>query len=520
MSNNWTVLFKGNRNVITYSSILDKNNNIYIVGYVEGGTSLSESSYILIGDKKYTRNTYNSAGFVVKINNGNVEWFKWIDGLLGQAVYSISIDKENNFVYLTGLINSNLNIDNVEYISPTKTKAGFITKISINGIVSWVKWIDGSNVDVGYSCVVDSKNNIIISGISYSNSIISLSAITPTRKSNITSSSIISTSSTSSTSNNLASYILKLDENGNYIWFKWIDGNKDDKIYYIVVDSFDNIYATGDSLSSTITIDDKKFIRENINKSIYLTKFNSNGENQWFNWISGNINDNLPILICDKFDYIYLCGNSQSPNIVINSIGYPRKNNDIKISLPFIIKFENDSISWFKWIESTTHVFGSSLQIDKQNYLYITGLSTAPTIQIDDIKINNESKNDNSYLIKMKYNGSIEWGTWIYNFDNFDNKISQINVINTLIDDNYNIYFNIVSNSNFIYFSGSKINSNESSINKYGILFKYNIKDIIYEKPIIYAYIISNKFYMYAFYGLLVIFIIFIIISLYLRYKK
>jgi hypothetical protein len=535
MSNNLNILFKGNKSVSITSSIKDNNNNIYIVGTTDGATTQAEVSFIQIGEIKYTRNTYTTSGFVVKINNNNnVIWFKWIDGLLGQYVKSISIDKNYNNIYLAGYAKSNINIDNIEYPS-NRSVAGFITKISKDGILSWLKWIDGAKIDGILSCVTDSSNNIILTGISQSDTINSLPLITSSTNTSSSNTSSSNTSSDSTSSRNISStstssrnisststsppesiqkaFILKLDESGNYIWFKWINGDKDSDINSVVVDSLDNIYITGETQAYTINIDTNTFNRQNYNITIYFTKIKPNGTVEWFKWISGNIYDFSPILVCDIYDYIYLYANSNSPTIIINTSGYSRKTKDMKVSLPFVVKFVNDTVSWFKWIDGAAHILSTSLQIDKQNHLYLTGYTSCPTIEINDVKINNVSKNDNAYLLKIKYNGDLEWCSWIYNLDNVDNKVSKINIVNTLIDNDYNIYFNIVTNSNNIYFNNDKILSTTNRINNYGLVFKYNIKDILHEKPVIYEYIINNPFYMNAFFGLLIFFIIYVLLK-------
>ena len=50
--NTFNTLFKGNRAVNITSSVRDKDNNIYVIGYVEGSTTQAETSFIEIGDKK------------------------------------------------------------------------------------------------------------------------------------------------------------------------------------------------------------------------------------------------------------------------------------------------------------------------------------------------------------------------------------------------------------------------------------------------------------------------------------
>jgi hypothetical protein len=516
MTENWSMLFKGNKTVNGYSCVKDDNNNIYVVGFSEGGTSLADASYIQIGETKYTRNTFSSATFIVKIHDNKVIWFKWLDSIFNVIGYSITIDKTNDFIYITGASIGNLSINNTEYTKVANSNVdGFIIKLSTDGNTSWFKWINGTENDYVYSCVVDSLNNVIIIGSSSSNLLTSLN--TPNRKNTLNTATTATTTTQSRPVADLGSYILKLNGDGEQLWFKWIDGNNDDKGLSVVLDSQNNIYVGGNSLSSTINIDTNRYTRTNENKTIYLTKFKPDGINEWFNWISGSVNDNLSSLLCDKYDYIYLCGNSQSSNIIINSIGYSRKNSDIKILLPFIIKFSNNTVNWFKWIESKKDVIITTMQIDKQNNLYISGHTSAENISINDTVFNNESKNDNAFLGKLKYNGDLEWNTWIYNLDKLDNKIISISVGNIIIDNDFNIYLNLNSNSNFIYFNGEEISSTPSSVNMYTLLFKYNIKDIIFEKQKLFVYIVNNQFFMYSFYILLVCIIIYILWMFYIK---
>lgn len=521
--NSWSVLFEGNNNIISYSFTKDINSNIYVCG-------TTDTNVITIDKIEYKANTETSCGFITKITkDGKVEWFQFIAGVLLQAAYSITIDANNN-TYITGISNQNIIIDTTEYNNDDKTASGFLIKFNTNGKVEWVKWINGSNIDYGYSTAVDSNNNIYVVGASISPSInnniptrglktttstttnaADTSSSTTTTATNADADASSSASSTTTTAIeplDCAGFIIKFDIDGNILWFKWIDGSNYDIAYAVAIDSRDNIYVGGSSKSSAIKIDDNEYSRINENdiESVYLFKLNTEGIVEWFTWIAGNYIDIVSKVIIDMNDYIYLSGYSFSDYITINNNNYKRNNS--YTSGAFIVKFNNNQIEWFNWVEGDKDIFTYSMATDKVGNVYFNGSTDSNYILANNYKYDNKNSNTNTFLIKYTNKGKLEWTTWLYN-----EKVnsSQCVITDLLIDNDYNIFFNIYTNFNILTFNNEKITvSNNTSPALNTFILKYNINDFNFTNNSLFLFIITNKYKVYKYLFNMLLFIIFI----------
>ncbi len=507
----WSTLFEGNSDIISYSFVKDSKNNIYVSG-------TTNTNIIKINKVEYKKTSEDTGGFLTKLNtNGEIEWFKFIDGINRQSIYSVSIDSDNNS-YITGIALSNIIIDEIVYNKPDRSSSGFLIKFNKDGNVVWLKWINGSSIEYGYNTAIDSFNDIYVVGASISPSI---NDNLPTRglKSTITTTNT-STSTSAITRVDCAGYIIKFNSNGDTIWFKWIDGLRYDTAYTIALDSKNNLYVSGSSTSPSIKIDNNEYSRLNYNESIYLTKINRTGTVEWFKWISGNIIDTISKVVVDSNDYIYLNGYSMSEFITIDTINYPRiKDLSPESMASYIIKFNNDKVEWFYWIEGTTDIYSYSMAADKVSNLYLCGSTESPYIIINNRKYENKNKNNNSFMMKINQKGKVEWNTWLYN-NKVSDKLTEITISDLLIDNDFNIYFNVYTNANLIYFNNEEllVSSNENpELNTF--IFKYSITDFVFNDNSIYIFIITHKHRIYKYLFNSLLFIIFIY-TIWLLYKN
>ncbi len=528
MSNySWYTLLDGDNNTFTNTFVKDNLNNIFISGY-------SDSKIINIGDKTYSRNSDSDAGYILKLDlYGNPVWFHWIDGALSESGTSLSIDSNNN-IYLVGYSNSDqVIIKGVSYNKNNTTNGGFIIKFNQSGNVVWFKWLDGANSDYGYSSVIDTTNNIYIVGVSNSIS--------------------INGQTTKSTTTGAAGFLIKMNVDGSLVWFKWIDGPKFDDSYSIVLDSENNIYISGNSSSSSIKVNNNEYKRDNNNQSVYLIKLDSAGNDKWCLWISGDNQDFISSLACDKFNYIYLCGVSNSKTISINDTGYTRMNNN-ELYTSFIIKVnstlktveqpmveqpmveqpmveqpmveqpmvEQPMVEWFKWIEGDQEVESYSIITDNRNNLYMSGSTQSINLTIDDVRYSNLSENNNAYLIKINSIGEIEWTKWLYTTDRSNDEsyyYPSILVSNLYVDNNNNLYINGYSNAHNLYFNDESAYLKETETDA-TFLIKYDLNYLTLSEYIKSCKYVSNKKYIIyksLFYLLLFIVYVYAIWLLYIN---
>ena len=490
--NTWSTFLDGNNNTYSYSCVKDTLDNVYAVGY-------SDSNIIKIGEKYYSKNSESSAGYIVKLDNlGNALWFYWIDGDTLQSVYSIAIDKNNN-VYLTGYSNSDkIILKEVSYSKSNNTLAGFVVKFNQLGDVLWFNWIDGAKSDTGYSIAVDSNNNIYITGVSNSNSLNNIIKI----------------------SNDNAGFLIKMNDLGSIIWFKWIEGPNDDDSYSLVIDSLNNIYVSGNSNSNNIKINNNTYFRNNNNQSIYLAKFTPEGIDVWCFWISGDNIDTVSSIICDTYNYIYLCGISNSTTITINNKAYNRTYKD-NLNSSFVIKINSNNthnIDWFKWIEGDSDGFSYTIATDNSNNLYLTGTTKSEYIMIDKIQYDNSSFNENAYLLKLNNQGDLDWIKWLFNYEKFEENKEyrpKAYIANIFIDQNYNIYINGYTNAKQLCLNNdiivSKNNENDNTF-----IIKYDLNEIAKLENIKIYLLIPNNYFAYNYFSYMLVRIIIFMMFIYI----
>jgi hypothetical protein len=499
MSNYLTLLEGIDGDIYSHSFVLDSINNMYTTGY-------TTAKVIKIGDKKYSRNSPNDDGYVLKINkNGEVEWFHWIDGSNSLATFSIGVDSLNNIV-LTGFSNSKtVIINNISYSKTNETNDGFAIKINQNGNVMWFKWIEGAKSDIGYKLAIDKNDEIVIVGMSNSPALNNVNKPTftnpaPTKHSN-------------------GGFLIKMNTGGDVLWFKWIEGSKYDDAFSVILDNDNNIYVAGNSSSSTLKIDNQSYQKLNNNQSIYIATFTPAGGIVSCIWIAGEGMDTITNIKCDKYNFLYIAGISNSKNIIFNQILYERLN-AAEIFTPFVVKFNSNNLHetvWFKWFENDkdTHIY--ALTTDNINNVYIGGTTGSSYMYVNDLELANVNKNTNAFLLKLDSNGELEWNTWISNKHNNDKSTF---ITNLLVDNNYNIYVNAYSNGNELYFNKEYLFSNNNTYDN-AFVIKYNLNDITLEnseKSQINV-IIDNGGFFYRYFFFLVILVLYIY-GIWTLYKK
>ena len=217
--------------------------------------------------------------FIVKYNSSGLgQWSSRIAGTLNDRGYGIAVDSLDNIIvtgYYTGLATI-INPGGISF--GTLPNSGgldaFIVKyIGSTGFGIWATRITGTTTDRGHGIVVDSLDNIIVTGF-YS--------VTPTTIYNAPGGTV-STLPTLTNSGNNDVFIVKYNSSGIGVWATRIAGTADDQGNSITVDSNNNIIVTGSYDSSPVTIYNTPgtlvagtLVNTGLN-DVFLVKYTSNG---------------------------------------------------------------------------------------------------------------------------------------------------------------------------------------------------------------------------------------------------
>ncbi len=223
--------------------------------------------------------------FVLKLSSsGNYIWVKTMGGLSNEGATSIAMNSQGE-LYILGLFNGPNASDfdpgiGVYSLTATNNEADiFILKLNTNGDFVWAKKIGAELSDSGRGLVVDPSGNICITG--YIN----------TPQIDFDPGAAVYNVSTVGFYD---AFVLKLDSAGNFIWAKVLGGIGADFGQAIAVDTFGNIYTTGE-IQGGGTIDfDPGIGVYNLETvgggDIYVSKLDASGNFVWAICMGGFMN--------------------------------------------------------------------------------------------------------------------------------------------------------------------------------------------------------------------------------------
>ena len=239
----WNTTWGGAQYDTGYGLITDDNNSIYTVGYYEPFGSFGNAIIL----------KYNSTGDLQL----NLTW----GGLDIDVAYDIVLDSSEN-IYITGYTSS----------FGAMTSDLFLAKFTPDGELQWnVTW-GGDLPDDGYSLVADTSDNILVVG--------------NTQNYGVGGNDII---------------LFKFNSSGDPLWNTTWGGSEHDYGYSIVLDSKENIYITGYTRSF-----------DGIDKDLYLVKFNPNGDFIWHKIWGNSLDDIAYGITIDSYDNIFITGKTET----------------------------------------------------------------------------------------------------------------------------------------------------------------------------------------------------------------
>lgn len=181
------------------SITIDKEENLYISGQFSGLVDFDP------GPAVHQLNGLSQSfhGFILKLTSTGE--FIWVHELKVYEINEISTDNSNN-VYLTGLFQGEVDFDpgtNSFFLESIDRNNAFLSKLDADGNFIWAKQILSNEFSNGKDIQVDSLNNLYLSG--------EWNGVTDLNPG-------LTTDGILENNGNDNSFLIKLDENGNYKW--------------------------------------------------------------------------------------------------------------------------------------------------------------------------------------------------------------------------------------------------------------------------------------------------------------
>lgn len=217
--------------------MVDSQGNVYTVGTTDNGSDFDPGP----GEYILTVGGDDNIAFISKLDSeGNFIWAKGIGSLGAEGIFDIAIDQSDN-LYLTGYLQGTADFDpgSGEFIlSATGLNDLFVLKLDNGGDFIWVKHMQGNAVDynriTGQGIAVDDMYNIYITGGLRGTVDFDPGA------------GIYELSTVNADIVEQKAFVLKLDENGDFVWAKKTGGTgTNDFAFDIALDKNNNACITG-----------------------------------------------------------------------------------------------------------------------------------------------------------------------------------------------------------------------------------------------------------------------------------
>jgi gliding motility-associated-like protein len=273
----WGTYYGGENHDEIYSVKVDKNQNIYIGGYSTSLNNIATPNSFRDTVEKTTYTNQMPDGFLAKFtSNGNLQWATYYGNTGADAIYSIDLDSNNN-IFCSGITNGSSEGLSTSGAYDESLNGSwddtFVVKFNPNGERKFGTYYGGGDYDRNDFIKVDHDDNFIISGDTRSvDGIGNLNSQQPIKGGYYNS--------------DFDSYIAKFDNDGKLLWSTYYGGEEDDGGNWgnkTDVDENNNIYfySSGYSKNNISTPDAYQTERGLYNGSVYIVKFDQNGQRIW-----------------------------------------------------------------------------------------------------------------------------------------------------------------------------------------------------------------------------------------------
>ncbi len=390
----------------------DTNGNVYVGGSFSGTVS--------IGSTTLTSNGLTDI-FIAKYNtNGNLLWVKNFGGSGNEYVNGLVIDSNNDIILTSSFNSSIVVISTTTLVNTSADYDAVILKLNTNGNYIWHQLIKGVKFECICDLFVDSFNNILITGVSTSNTL-----------------TVGGTNLALTTTIN-AGYSAKFSSIGVLNWVSIEESNNSNSFGHnlILSDNQGNVFVEGYSVISTtnsaINIGTSTLANIPSGNNDFVIKYNASGIKQWIKPINTNgVIGGTYKMILDNANNILIVGLIYSATAFGSTTITPTGVYDA-----VVVKFDNNmNYIWAKNFTSSNisnPEYYSSVAVDAFNNVIVTAKMAAGTCSFATYSYSN-SAIFTIFINKYNQNGAEIESTQL--------GITGSNVINDIAIDNTGYYY-------------------------------------------------------------------------------
>ncbi|MEX0636633.1 MAG: gliding motility-associated C-terminal domain-containing protein, partial [Ferruginibacter sp.] len=356
--------YDGGRDLVT-----DAAGNVFVTGFFSRTVDFDPGSGVF----NMTSPPNNEEDvFVAKYDrDGNFVWAKQFSGSFLDVPNSMTIDATGN-LFLTGVFfgttdfNPGLAVFNL--ISAGNEDA-YIVKLNSSGNFVWAKRLGSTLFDRGNAISVDANGDVYVGGYF---------RLTVDFDPNAGVAELTSEGEEDA-------FVLKLSNNGNFLWAKQIGGSLFQGVTSLKVGAAGFVYVTGYFLGTTdfdpsLSVFEVTATGADFNS--YVLKLDISGNFIWSKTLSSSTNVQAFDLELDHEENIYCIGTFNNA-VTIDPLGSNVSINAQGLVNALVFKMNsNGALLWAKNFGGSSFVNGVHLTVDPQQQVYIAG-TFAETMDVD-----------------------------------------------------------------------------------------------------------------------------------------
>jgi len=307
-------------------------------------------------------------------------------------------------IYVSGMTDSSANLATPGEFKTTLSgeSNSFLGKFNASGFRIWATYYGGSGSTGQGHCAVDNNYNVYLCGTTSSTD----SIATPG-------------SEQSTYGGNTDAYLVKFDSSGQRLWGTYYGGTKQEWGQNCDVDAYNHVILCGTTNSQNNISTPFSFQPTLGNPSTYglgdgfLVLFNSSGQRQWGTYYGGADWDNAMMCEIGPDQYLYLGGETESPNQIASPNGFQSQYNGDWDT--FLAKFTlGGSRVWGTYYGGTNNENFGGFAVDDSSFVFLLGdtrstdsIATPGTFQQNII-----GTSYNLFLVKFDSLCNRIWGTY------------------------------------------------------------------------------------------------------------
>lgn len=387
--------FGGSLTDIGHAIAVDAEGNIYCTGTFKGTADFDPGAGVF----NLTSHGDNDIFITKTDEEGNFLWAKGFGGGGIDYVFSMALDKDAN-IYTCGNFTGTADFD-PGAATVNLTSNGmvdiFISKLDMDGNFIWAQSLGAEEYDEPLSIKTDDAGNIYTAGYYYGEvdfdagpSTNSLTAV-----------------------GGYDVFILKLDEDGNYIWAKSMGGTGWDFAFSVALDNEGNIYSTG-YFASTADFDpgdDESNLTSAGNYDVFISKLDADGNYVWVKRVGGSDVDYGFVVATDNEDNVYVTGSFYSTPDFDPGAGVYELSSAGAYDI-FYLKLDSEgNFIWAKNTGGPLFDYVNSMVVDAAGDFYSTGYFQGTSdfdAGADEMNISVVGMDD-IFIQKSDANGNLLW---------------------------------------------------------------------------------------------------------------